>query len=352
MEDVLEDVRARLARFADVEAEPAGAPLYAAFARVAAADDDLARLLAVAPPAQRRGTLFFAAFHHLVAASPGGWPTIAAASDPSTAFRAFCLDHADEMRARIATRRTQTNEVGRSAALLPALASLGGPIALIEPGASGGLNLNLDRSRYSYGTPGGDAATVGASTCVVSCEARGAVAVPVPLTLPTIASRIGVDLDPIDLHDPDAVSWLRACVWTEHPARAAMLDRAIEIARAHPVTVLRGDALDLLPSVIEGAPDDATACVFHCTFLPYLDAEQTSRFVEILREASARREIVWIGYEGWGAARAFGLEGPARAVGENYSMLLTRVRLRDGAAVSTEALAYGAPHGGWIRWLA
>jgi hypothetical protein len=49
------------------------------------------------------------------------------------------------------SRRTQTNEPGRCATLLPALAALDGPLALIEVGASAGLCLHVDRYSYDYG---------------------------------------------------------------------------------------------------------------------------------------------------------------------------------------------------------
>jgi hypothetical protein len=52
-------------------------------------------------------------------------------------------------------RRTQTNEVGRCAVLLPALAELPEPLALLEVGASAGLNLLPDRYSYEYLHPDG-----------------------------------------------------------------------------------------------------------------------------------------------------------------------------------------------------
>jgi hypothetical protein len=47
-------------------------------------------------------------------------------------------------------RRTQTNEAARCAVLLPALALLPQPLALIEVGASAGLCLLYDEWRYHY----------------------------------------------------------------------------------------------------------------------------------------------------------------------------------------------------------
>ena len=68
------------------------------------------------------------------------------------------------------TRSIQTNEVGRSAALLPALAVVRAgalavgddrPLALVELGPSAGLNLLLDRYAVTYRRDGAVVATVG-----------------------------------------------------------------------------------------------------------------------------------------------------------------------------------------------
>ena len=35
--------------------------------------------------------------------------------------------------------------------------------------------------------------------------------------------RRGIDLAPVDLHDPDAVRWLECCIWPDQPERLARL---------------------------------------------------------------------------------------------------------------------------------
>ncbi|MFE4537493.1 DUF2332 family protein [Streptomyces scopuliridis] len=67
------------------------------------------------------------------------------------ALQELATTQAGGLRAMMLSRRTQTNEPGRCATLLPALAALDGPLALIEVGASAGLCLHVDRYSYDYG---------------------------------------------------------------------------------------------------------------------------------------------------------------------------------------------------------
>ena len=95
--------------------------------------------LGALPPEKRQPNLLFAAARYL---RGGG--------------RAWtgCANWSARTRAGLAgvmlARRTQTNEAARCATLLPALAQLPPPLALIEVGASAGLTLLIDRYSYDY----------------------------------------------------------------------------------------------------------------------------------------------------------------------------------------------------------
>ncbi|HWP65341.1 MAG TPA: DUF2332 family protein, partial [Candidatus Limnocylindria bacterium] len=134
-------------------------PLYDAIAR-ALADDTalLERLVDVAPREKIVPVLLFAAVKSLVdvePASPLARIYAGEPGDPWPPFRAVLETRFDEIAHLLRTRRTQTNEVGRASALLPALGVIarraGRPLALIEIGPSAGLNLLLDRFAYDYG---------------------------------------------------------------------------------------------------------------------------------------------------------------------------------------------------------
>src|SRR4029453_11394263 len=105
---------------------------YEALALAVAHDLDLLAFLDRLPVGKRQPNLLFAAARHVA----GEIPDIGA-------LRVLATSRAHELAAVMLERRTQTNEPGRCATLLPALASFNGPLAIVEVGASAGLCLNI-----------------------------------------------------------------------------------------------------------------------------------------------------------------------------------------------------------------
>jgi hypothetical protein len=223
-------------------------PFNARLLAAVAERPDIASILQSAPPEQQLPVLLLAAVHSLVLADPSdrarrlvpdqsGPPRT---DDPFPAFARLCHAREDELRAIVATRSTQTNEVGRCALFLPVLAALAhehGPLALIDVGTSAGLNLRLDHYAYDYtlepaGSSDDDAAAASAvpSPVVLPCSVRGRPRSRTPI--PMIGARVGLDREPIDLTDDDSVRWLMACVWPDQHDRFERLRGAIEIARS------------------------------------------------------------------------------------------------------------------------
>jgi hypothetical protein len=114
-------------------------PAYEALARTVAQDAAVLGFLDALPRPKRQPNLLFAAAYYLL-----GHPA------DSTALRDLVGRRGTELAALMTARRTQTNEPARCATLLPALAQLPGPLALIEVGASAGLTLLFDRYSYDY----------------------------------------------------------------------------------------------------------------------------------------------------------------------------------------------------------
>lgn len=207
------------------------------------------------------------------------------------------------MQQRVETRRVQTNEVQRCTGLLLAFVEGarrhgGRPLALVEIGASAGLNLLWDRYGYHYeglGQVGHPGAAVR-----LACRVEGETAPPLPQGFPEVASRVGIDLLPIDVDSREATRWVRALIWPEHADRAERFERALHIARASLPKVLAGDAAERLPEVMAELPKDALACVYHSYTLNQCPGGVRERIVEEVRKAAHERPVVRVSLEWYG----------------------------------------------------
>ena len=262
----------------------------------------------------------------------------------------FCHEHAEALGALLSTRSTQTNEVNRCAALLPALVHAvpaARAIALVELGASAGLNLLLDRYAYRYT---GEAAAVRAGQGPVRCESAVDGTLPSLAACPLIAQRVGVDLDPVDVHDEDAVRWLTACVFADQPWRVQRLLAAVQFARRRPPTIIRGDATTLLRELDGDRLGGAHPVVWHSLVLGYFLESEQHAFTEALDGAGAAMDLTWIYLET--PAETPGLPTPqsARRIG-GIDCALVAVSYRDGRR-AVRQLARADAHLARLSWLA
>ncbi|GAA2008140.1 DUF2332 domain-containing protein [Microbacterium ulmi] len=269
-------VQERFARFARDEA-PGRSAVYEEWAAGVAADDDVARILARIPSARRQPPLVFAVTR-LLGAREGryaGWAS-------------WVAGHADELVDEAGRRSLQTNEPLRCAALLPALSTVVGPVALLELGASAGLCLYPDRYSYRYrGGPSLDPAR-GPSRVVLDAALTGD---PL-LRLPDVVWRAGLDLEPLDAADARDRRFLTTLVWPGEEGRAARIEAALDIVAADPPLMIRGDASrpDVLRDAASRAPRGATLVVTTPGVLPHIPRAGRERLIATLRELDA----VWI----------------------------------------------------------
>ena len=109
---------------------------------------------------------------------------------------------------------------------MPALvASVDRELALVDVGTGAGLALHLDRYRYRFRDDRGGVLSVGDLTSEVSIETdvRGAFP-PLPSGLPEIVDRVGIDIEPLDVSDPEVRRWVAACI--AHSERAPRAHRS------------------------------------------------------------------------------------------------------------------------------
>lgn len=280
MDERFEPLRTRYRDFAEREAKGVS-PLYEELARAVAESAPLLRFIASLPEPRQQPNLVFAAVRHLYGTPRG-----------ARHFAELVAAHPEPIRRLVLARGTQTNEPGRCAVLLPALAALPQPLALLEVGASAGLCLLADGYGYDYGWKRVAPRHGGALPApVFPCRANDAT--PIPDHAPEIVWRAGLDLSPVDLSDPDAAAWLETLVWPGNEPRAERLRAAMRIARERPPAVVKGDLLADLPALAATAPRDATLVVFHSAVLAYVSPDDRTRFAPLVNELGA----VWISNE-------------------------------------------------------
>ena len=320
--------------------------LYERLSLGIAQDHDVLGIAAQAQPGQPIPNLLLGAVHFLLlqgvvhplaAYYPSLTPTPPPPVDPYPAFHAFCLEHREALLTLISCRLVQTNEVRRCGCLLPAFALIasrqpGRPLALVEIGASAGLNLLWDRYGYDYGEGGrfGDPG----SPVQIACELRGSARPPLSHAFPTIATRVGIDLNPVDVRDPDAVLWLRALVWPDEVGRAEVLLKALGIAQQSPPRLIGGDATERLAEVLAAIPDDQRLCVFHTHTVNQFPPEARAHLSALLAEHGRARSLARLSVEWLGA--------------EHPRLELTCF---EAGTVTDHHLAYCGSHGEWLEWL-
>ena len=324
--DATPEIAAAYRRFADEEAR-GRSPLYAELARGVADDPEVIAFLRTLPPDKRQPNLLLAASRHLFGTADG-W----------AAFRRTLLDQPAAVAALMRRRSTQTNEPGRCATLLPVLARLPQPLALIEVGASAGLCLLPDFYAYhydGYDCPGRRIAAADRDAPVLRCRADPAT--PLPDGPPQVVWRAGLDLNPLDATDAGDVSWLETLVWPGQAERLERLQRALAVAARHRPRVVRGDLRRDLAALAAEAPPDATLVVFHTAVLSYVASTAD-------RDAFAT------------AVAALG----ARWVANESPRVLPAIAARAGAPPATGCFllsvdgrpcAWTDPHGTAIEWI-
>ncbi|MDE2277113.1 MAG: DUF2332 family protein, partial [Burkholderiales bacterium] len=295
------------------------------------------------------------ALHHLAllghAPWAGLWPP---AGDPAAGKAAGPCDDAPldaaiaaawtRQRAHCAAalaRPPQTNEVQRSAALLPGLLYVAAqtrlPIALLEIGASAGLNLWCDRYRHD---PGAWAWGDPAAPLVLRTDWQGP---PPPLQAGLrVASRAGCDAHPVDLAQPGEGLRLASFIWPDQPARMQRLQAAQAAAagwqRAEGVSVQALPAARFVAQALQLPRPGQATVLMHSVVWQYIGAGEQASIASAMHAAGARATaaapLAWLRLE------------PRASDG------LTSLRCRLWPGGRDALLARCHPHGAHIEWLA
>jgi hypothetical protein len=343
--------------------------LTAALLQTIAAHEELLSRLAMLPPDRLPALLASAAISFLVRRDRpvplAGYFPEPGARQPRfddgfyPAAREFFSARLDDIAAVCCEHRYQMNEVARCTQIALGIAatavSRADPIGLADLGTGAGLGLQLDRYRYrlgarAFGPPS-------AALCL-SCEVRGPHQPP-PAGLPPIAERAGIDLNPIDLKDPAARSWLEACAPPESSA-LTRLTAAIEVTRQHPVKLVAGDVVEVLPGVLDRFPPGRSVTVVDAYLAVFLPPEQRQQLVGILAAAGRTRPVTWLSLDPLvplgptGHDSVQGLPLPASLVRDYQQhgvFAVLGARTFHGDTDRRRLLARAHPSGQWVEWL-
>lgn len=231
--------------------------------------------------------------------------------------------------------RVQTNEVQRSAVLVPGFlrmaARTGLPLRIREIGSSAGLNLFFDRYRYELGPH-----RIGDAASPLALAARWDGAPPDLEATLRVASRRGCDVAPLDVRDPAHRLRLESFVWPEQLDRLARLRAALEVAvRAPPAIDAEPAGAWLETQLGERAPGAATV-LFHSVVWWYIAEPERARITRAMESAGERATraapLAWLRMEG---SRLEEAELRLRLWPDGEDVLLARVHW----------------HGAEVRWL-
>jgi hypothetical protein len=269
------------------------------------------------------------------------YPSTGGAWDAASAWPEIlraAADHTDSLRAALA-QPPQTNEVGRSAALIGGLLRINRgfdfPVRLFEIGSSAGLNLRADH--YHYRHAGGRWGPVDSPVIIDDVwhgrlPPRGAV---------RIVERHGYDIAPIDVTGAagtDGELTVLSYVWPDQDARLDRLRGAIAVARNVPARLERRTAADAVAGLT--LADGALTVLWHSITWQYLSAGERKAVRDgvsaLGAAASARSPFAHLTLE---PAR----DGP----GTPIKFL---VRARSWPVGALEILGQCHPHGPPVNW--
>jgi hypothetical protein len=327
-------------------------PLYVELSEYVAREDDLLALASYSRPGQAPAVLLLYTVHYLLLRGkkhPLSEFYSSLASHPAPpknappVFADFCRKYRQEIQQLLQTRIVQTNEVRRCALLLPAIVlasqeagSL--PLALVDLGASAGLNLLFDKYGYDYGNGlyCGDLN----SPVQLTCTLRGSLRPPIPKIMPNVVSRIGIDLNPLNVSKHDDYLWLVAQIWPNDSFRLRVerMQFAVELARQNPQRMIAGDVVEVLPYIISEMPVDQAICLMHSFSFYELPSDIRGRIRSILTHCAEKRQILSVRLELSPGSLTISTE-------------LELSRYQPGGRIDIKKLANCHDHGEWMEWL-
>ena len=266
------------------------------------------------------------------------FPSCGGAPDFATLWAAIeqaQTDHAGFL-VEFMTRPPQTNEVQRSALILPGLkwiaAQAGGDIELLEIGSSAGLNQFPDQVHADYGS-----FTLGPKEAALTLTAdwQGPALWDCPIQ---VIARGGCDLTPIDPLSIDGALRLQAYIWPDQVDRMARLRSALVQARNRPPLIDQSPAATWLTGRLAQPQAASVRIIYHTYVWAYIPAAERSAITKLIEDAATSlnpgQSLAWLRAEDDEAQRNHYLSVSLWPKGTN------------------QRLARCNPHGQWLHWTA
>lgn len=295
----------RFIRFADNESV-GSSRLYEILAREVAENEWLLSLCEEIPDGQPVPNLLFGAVHELVLQHQSdelAMYYLSVTKNPKQPddvfpfFLTFCHTYEAEIRKRLMTRLVQTNEIQRCSYLYPIFMRIQQqtklPLGLLEIGTSAGLQLFVDQYAYEYNDVPLDPTNASSVNISVSVESKEPFHLEATIPL-DIGTRLGIDLNVIDLKDEAERSWMNALIWPEHETRRQMLDAAIQEVDFDKVTLVEGDGVSILQELTTRIPKTETLCIFHTHVANQMPRPVKENLLEQVRRIGQTRDVFHI----------------------------------------------------------
>ena len=227
------------------------------------------------------------------------YPCLGGLESPAKAWpvmRQVVADHPAELHDALAIA-PQTNEVGRSVALLVGLFDLASAagcdrVRLLELGASAGLHQLVDRFHVV-----GDGWAWGPEASPVQLleVVQGSIA---PVDLEIVAAR-GCDLDPVDATSDQGRLRLTSFVWPFDVHRHERLAGALRLAAVHPPEVDKASAADWLSAQLTVLPADPSTLtvIWHSVTQLYWPAAEIAAVQATLSRFGRDHRVAEVGME-------------------------------------------------------
>ncbi|GGN56151.1 DUF2332 domain-containing protein [Oceanobacillus indicireducens] len=109
-----------------------------------------------------------------------------------------------------------------------------------------------------------------------------------------VSTRIGFDLNTIDLNDEEEKLWLKSLIWPEHRERLFMFEEAAGYMKEDPVRLVDGDGISLLSKYVEEVPEDNVICIFHTHVANQMPKKKHDQLLQTVETIGEKRDVFHI----------------------------------------------------------